>query len=76
MYIIEIILNGKTFTKRTKDLAKAILSLKPELVLTESYIRVKKNKFVSERKLTAKQTRFLFNDEDYRNIFINNLLVD
>jgi hypothetical protein len=69
------IINGETYNKRTDDVQETLLSLKPELVLTEMYVKVKKGKAIAERKLTAKQARFLFNDEVFRAVFMNNLLI-
>lgn len=76
MYHLTLNFNGETFTKRPKDIKKAILSLKPEMLLTEMYVTLKNKKDIRERKLTLIQGRKLFNNEDFLDIFINNLLIN
>lgn len=76
MYNLTLNFNGETFTKRPKDIKKAILSLKPEMLLTEMYVTLKNKKDIRERKLTLIQGRKLFNNEDFLDIFINNLLIN
>lgn len=71
-----MIFNGMTFTKQTADIAKSILSLKPDVLYTDIYITVKKGKELTERKLSLKQGKNLFVNEDYLPIFINNLLLN
>jgi len=74
MYKLEMIFNGLTFKKSTNDLSKTILSLKPDILYTEIYITVKKGDVVSEKKINLVQGRKLFNNSDFLEIFINNLL--
>lgn len=73
-YMLEMIFNGVTFSRNTFDLKRAIIALKPEQLLTESYIIITKGDALFERKLTLVQGRKLFNDEQNLDIFINNLL--
>jgi hypothetical protein len=68
--------NGFEEEKRTDNIDEAILSFKPEMLMTEMYITAKKGEMVSERKLTLVQGRKLFNNESFRQIFINNLLLN
>ncbi len=75
-FSLEVKFNGFTKKKRTDNLDIAILSLKPELLLTEMYVTATKGKAVSERKLNLVQGRKLFNDSSFREIFINNLLLN
>lgn len=74
-YSIQMIFNGKTFKKRTTNLAKAILSLKPEVCLTEAFIIVKKGEYTFERHLNLKQLKQLFNNEDYLSAFMTNIQI-
>lgn len=74
-YSIQMIFNGKTFKKRTTDLAKAILSFKPDVVNTEGYITITKGEYVFERRLNLLQLKKLFNNEDILNAFITNILI-
>jgi len=75
-YSVEMLFNGLSFKKRTQDIAKTILSFKPETLYTEVYVIVKKGKDVTERRLNLKQGKNLFVNEDYLPIFINNLLLE
>lgn len=75
-YKLTMIFNGMTFVKQTDDIAKAILSLKPDVLYTDIYITVKQGKEITERKLNLKQGKNLFVNEDYLPIFINNLLLN
>ena len=73
-YKIEMKFNGETFVEETEDLKKTIMSFKPEMLLTESYITITKGEAEFQRKLTLVQTRKLFNDDVALDIFINNLV--
>lgn len=68
--------NGMEFRKRTNDLQQAILDLKPDILHTEMYLIAKKGKESSERQLNLKQGKKLFNDDMFREVFINNLLLN
>lgn len=74
-YSVMAIINGETYTKETDKVEDTLMSLKPELVLTEMYVTVTKGDAKAERKLTPRQTRFFFNDEIFRAVFMNNLLI-
>lgn len=74
LYNLTVHLNGLVFKKRTNDLDKTIVDLKPEQLHTEVYITVKKGKDVMDRRLNLQQGRNLFNNEDFRQVFISNLL--
>lgn len=73
-YQVEIKMNGEVFKKKGIDLDKTIMLLKPEFVLTQSFVTITYKKRVFERMLTLHQGRKLFNDETYREMFINNLI--
>ena len=76
MYNLTLKFNGETFNKRPKeDIRQAILSVKPSVLLTEMYVTLKKGSDVRERKLNLVQGRKLFNNEDFLDIFIINLLL-
>lgn len=74
-YSVMAIINGETYHKKTDTVEETLLALKPELVLTEMYVTVSKGDAKAERKLTPRQTRFFFNDETFRAVFMNNLLI-
>lgn len=67
--------NGETFTKKPKDVKTAILSLKPEQLHTEMYVTLQDKEDVRERKLNLVQGRKLFNNEDFLDVFVMNLLI-
>jgi len=75
-YTLEMKINGEVFTRTTNDLDEAIQDLKPEMVYIETYVTATKGKATSERKLNLIQSRKLFNDAMFRQIFINNLLLN
>jgi len=75
-YRVEMLFNGLKTLSRTDNINEAILSKKPELLYTEMYVTVKRGDDISERKLNLLQGRKLFNDENFREIFINNLLLN
>lgn len=76
MYNLTLKFNGETFNKRPKeDIRQAILSVKPSVLLTEMYVTLKKGSDVRERKLNLVQGRKLFNNEDFLDVFIMNLLL-
>ena len=72
-YSLTFIINGETINKRNADIDLAIMAVKPELVLTEMYVTAKRDKSMTERKLTMVQARKIFNDAMAREVFINNL---
>jgi len=75
MYNLTLNFNGETYTKRAKDVKSAIMSLKPTLLFTDVYITVKDKEDFRERKLNLFQGRKLFQDENFLDVFIINLLL-
>ncbi len=75
LYKLKMLVNGLEFKKNTDNLDETILKLKPEMVYTEAYITVSKGKEVSERRLNLRQAKNLFINENFRQVFINNLLL-
>ena len=73
MYNLTLKFNGEIFNKRPKDIKKAILDTKPDVLHTEMYVILKKGNDVRERKLNLRQGKSLFNNEDFLNIFVMNL---
>lgn len=75
-YSIQFIFNGLKLNKRNKSINDAIMAVKPEVLLTEFYIRVRKGKD-NERfmRLSLRDGKKLFNNDIYREIFINNLMI-
>lgn len=77
LYTLKMLFNGESFTKRTNNIEEAILDLKPELLHTELYFVLDKkgSEEPIERKLNLVQGRKLFINEDFRAVFLNNLLL-
>lgn len=75
MYYLTLNFNGETYKKRPVDVKQAILSLKPAVLLTEMYVTLKKGDDVRERKLNLVQGKKLFNDENFLDVFVMNLLL-
>lgn len=75
-YSIQLTFNGKKFNKRNKSINDAIVSVKPEVLFTELYFSVRLGKD-NERvmRLSLRDGKKLFNNDIYREIFINNLLI-
>lgn len=69
--------NGETFTKSVteKTLKKAILSFKPDWLHTDIFINLTKGEDVRERHLSLLQGKKLFNNEDFLDVFVLNLLI-
>ncbi len=70
--------NGEKYEKRPKtedDVKKAILSVKPETMLTEMYVSFQRGKDIRERRLTLHEARQLFNNEQYLEVFVLNLII-
>lgn len=77
-YNLTLLMNGETIKKRTENIKEAILSLKPEVLVTEIYVIVQKvgSKDTTERKLNLIQGKKLFRDENFLDVFIMNLLLE
>lgn len=73
-YKVEIAMNGITFIKKGVDLDKTIMKLKPEIVLTSSFVTITYKGRVFERTLNLVDSKRLFDDDVFREIFINNLI--
>lgn len=74
-YKLEMFFNDAKFTKQTDDIDSSILSLKPDELLTEMYVALTKDKLTVEKRLDLNQGRKLFQDDEFRMIFINNLTI-
>ena len=76
-YNLTLQFNGEVFKKRTENISEAILSLKPESLVTEIYLTVIPvgSKEKTERRLNLLQGKRLFNNEDFLAVFIHNLLL-
>lgn len=74
-YNIEFDFNGTTIKKRTDDIKKTILSIQPEQLYTELFIKIAPvgGKDFLGRKLPLQKAKRLFFDEDFLDIFIINL---
>lgn len=74
-YSLQLKVNHETHKKQTDNLEEGIVWLKPDVVYTEMYLTAQAGEQVAERKLTLVQARKLFADKAFRQIFINNLLL-
>lgn len=79
-YSMILRINEVTYKKRTTDVKKTILSLKPDFVQTDTYITLSTgtgaNKISTDRKLNLVQGKKLFNDTDSLDMFVQNLLIE
>jgi hypothetical protein len=73
-------INEVPFSKRTSDIKKTLLEIKPDFFYTDTYIGVssgsKMNKLETERKLSLTNSKRVFGDDVLMDIFVNNLLVE
>jgi len=73
-------INEVPFSKRTSDIKKTLLELKPDFVYTDTYFTLSTGtgakKISTERKLNLTSGKRLFNNEDFLDVFCNNLLVE
>lgn len=74
-YKLEMFFNDAKFTKQTDDIDSSILSLQPKELFTEMYIALTKDGLTIEKRLDLNQGRKLFQDDEFRMIFINNLTI-
>ena len=74
-YTIIAEINGVKITKRTDDIKKTLLSLKPEILYLGLNLTIKKGKDVISRNLNLVQSKRLFMGEDVMDIFIMNLML-
>lgn len=76
-YNLTLLFNGETKKKRTENIKDTILSLKPEVLYTEVYVILSEvgSKNKTERRLSLRQGKQLFNSDSFLDVFIINLLV-
>lgn len=76
-YNLTLLFNGETKKKRTENIKDTILSLKPEVLYTEVYVILSEvgSKNKTERRLSLRQGKQLFNSDSFFDVFIINLLV-
>lgn len=75
-YNVEFNINGEIKKKQTNDIAKAIEEVTPPVVLTGMYVTIKKGAHLIERRLNLVQARRVFLNPTYREIFVNNLMLE
>ena len=76
MYNLTLAFNGETYTKRPKDVNKGIMAVKPQTLLTDVYVTLKRKEDIRERKLNLTEGKKLFNNDDFRQVFVMNLLLN
>jgi len=78
VFNLTLMINGENHKKRTTDIAKTIMELKPDFCYTDTYITLStgsgKNKITTERKLNLLQSKKLFNNENVLQVYVMNLL--
>ena len=74
-YLLEVVMNNESFAVETDNLDEAIVSLKPEQLLSEVYIKVTKGEATCERRLSLNEAKRVFLNEVNREVLINNLLI-
>lgn len=68
--------NGETYSRKTKDMKKYILSLKPDWLHTDMFVTLEnKDNDTRERHLNLRQGKQLFNNEDFLDVFVLNLML-
>jgi hypothetical protein len=75
VYSVQFIFNGETLEEKCDAVDVAIQKVRPEQLHTDMFVTVKKGTAVMERHLNLTQGRMLFANPDFREIFINNLLL-
>lgn len=75
MNYLTLSFNGETYTKIPKDVKEAILSVKPQFLFTDVYVTFKNKNDVRERKLNLHEGRKLFQDDNFLEVFVMNLLL-
>ena len=73
-YTIWMKFNDEEHTIQADDVASAILSVRPEFLYTEMYMKIVADNMSLEREFTLVQGKRLFNNEDNLEIFTSNLL--
>lgn len=73
-FIVFTKVNGITSEVKTDDIAKAIMSAKPELPKTTLVIRITKGKVVRDRLLQLQEAKRLYSNDITMEMFIKNLL--
>lgn len=76
IYTLSGRINEVPFSKQTKNIDKTLLELKPEFVFCDTYITLSRGKIKTERKLNLTQGKRLFLDENVREVFVNNLMME
>ena len=72
-YTLKAIINGIHYSKRTDDVEKTLVELKPEFVLTEMYVTIKQKDALIERRMIAQHAKKFYQDPIFRQVFISNL---
>lgn len=75
-YEVEMRFNAEVFTAKSNDLSEAIMSLKPERLLTEVFIKIYKDKeLISERRIDRTRGRRIFGNPESLEIFLMSLIL-
>ena len=74
LYVLTMAFNGESHTVETDNVDEALKALKPDLLLSESYVTISKGDFMAERRLSRTQTQRVFLDDVTRDVFVMNLL--
>lgn len=75
-YKVTALINGETFVKETDDIKETLLSLKPDMVYSELEVKVEKGGISTDRHLNLRQSRNLFINDSFMDVFISNLMLE
>lgn len=75
-YKVTAVFNGQTFKKNTDDVSATIDELKPDQLHTQMFLTVSGKNILAERILSLVQGKKLFANPEFKEIFINNLLLN
>lgn len=74
-YLLEAMFNDEAFSVETDNVDEALVALKPDLLLTEVYVKLTKGEAVCERRLSLNEARRVFSNEANREVLVSNLLI-
>jgi len=75
-YSIIMKFNGEEYTTTSDSLTDGVASLKPDQLHTEVFITASNGTTTSERRWKLIEAKRVFSDENVREVFCNNLLLN
>ena len=74
-YVVEAVFNGTSARVESNSLFKAFRDIKPEFLLTEMFITVRKGEAFIERRFSLIHGRKFFANKDQQEAFISSLVL-